>query len=211
MVYETAIAGHTYLLTNGFWYKIEKKFADRILKTVKRIPKSKLQLPAILKDAAGKLETEPAYNKRAAKGNASYFALLDAKLAKCATTSSGIEVCDLLSKDRHFVHIKHRKGGSSSLSHLFAQGRMSAEALLADEGFRKSASTHLKKKGNTWARLIPVKRPDPGKFSVVFTILGAKKVSPGVDLPFFSQLNLSRTYESLIAMGYKVEICGVEP
>jgi len=43
---------------------------------------------------------------------------------------------------------------------------------------------------------------------VVFAILGAGE-KPTEGLPFFSQLNLVRTYEALVALGYRVGVIGV--
>jgi Family of unknown function (DUF6119) len=47
---------------------------------------------------------------------------------------SSIEICDLLSSEKAFVHVK-AKTKSSTLSHLFAQGLNSAQAF-RDRGFR---------------------------------------------------------------------------
>ena len=137
------------------------------------------------------------------------MALLDRKTARCRGTSTGIEVCDLLTANGDLVHVKHRKGGSSSLSHLFAQGRMSGEALLRDSDFREDARRFLRSIRRSWARRIPVDKPDPGSYRVVFAILGADENHPGEGLPFFSQLNLVRTYEALMALGYRVGVIGI--
>jgi uncharacterized protein (TIGR04141 family) len=55
------------------------------------------------------------------------FALLDADPVIYGGGRSAIEICDLLSTDRVFVHVK-AKTKSSTLSHLFAQGLNSAQA-----------------------------------------------------------------------------------
>jgi uncharacterized protein (TIGR04141 family) len=60
------------------------------------------------------------YNERAAFAHGYY--LLDKKLVKSTRTTTAIELCDLLTSNREFVHVKHRKGGSAGLSHLFSQG-----------------------------------------------------------------------------------------
>jgi uncharacterized protein (TIGR04141 family) len=41
-----------------------------------------------------------------------------------------VELCDILTKDGTFIHVKKR-GRSSTLSHLFAQGITSSELLLS--------------------------------------------------------------------------------
>ena len=50
-----------------------------------------------------------------------------------------------MTNNKQFIHVKHRKGGSAGLSHLFAQGSVSAEILLGDKEFRKKARTVLKR------------------------------------------------------------------
>ena len=83
-----------------------------------------------------KLEDEGNYNERVSK-TLKYY-LLDKMLIKSTQTTSPIEVCDLLTSDSQFIHVKHRKGNSAGLSHLFAQGSVSADLILGDKEFRKS-------------------------------------------------------------------------
>jgi uncharacterized protein (TIGR04141 family) len=109
------------------------------------------------------------------------------------------------------IHVKHRKGGSSSLSHLFAQARMSAEALLRDADFRQDARRFLREIRPSLQARIPVMKPDPKDYRVVFAILGADPDDPGEGLPFFSQLNLARSAQAVEALGYRVGVIGVPP
>lgn len=52
-------------------------------------------------------------------------------------------------------------------------------------------------------------KPDPKDYRVVFAILGADPDNLGEGLPFFSQLNLVRNYEALLALGYDVGVIGL--
>lgn len=207
-VFEADHGGGRFVLTAGEWFEIDRDFATRVNRVLRRVPRAEVSLPNVRRQASGRLESEPRYNRRVAEEIAS-MALLDTKNARCRGTTTGIEVCDLLSKDGDLIHVKHRKGGSSSLSHLFAQGRMSGEALLRDEEFRGDARRFLRKIRISWERRIPVAKPDPGDYCVVFAVLGAEEQHPGGGLPFFSQLNLVRTYEALTALGYRVGVVGV--
>jgi hypothetical protein len=75
------------------------------------------------------LADEDAYNRRVV-GPGSGYVLLD----KCGLRTrqhnrgSGIEACDLLGPDNELIHVK-RADRSSALSHLFAQGEVSFDAL----------------------------------------------------------------------------------
>jgi len=208
LVFEARHEGGRFVLTTGEWFEIDRDFATRVTRLLGRVPKAEVSLPAVHREADGKLESEPEYNRRVAREDHT-MALLDAKTARCRGTSTGIEVCDLLSDDGDFIHVKHRKGGSSSLSHLFAQGRMSGEALLRDEEFRGDARRFLRQIRPAWERRIPVDKPDTRRYSIVFAILGGDEEHPAQRLPFFSQLNLVRTYEALDGLGYGVGVIGI--
>lgn len=205
--FETVISGKNYLLTSGDWFEIDRGFAKSVDRTLASIPVAKTKLPKLIVDKNGKFESEGIYNARAAQADPS-MALLDKKFAKCRSTSSPIEPCDLFTRNNEFIHIKHKKGGSSDLSHLFAQGRISAEALINDEDFRREVRGHLSEKPSL-QKAIPLLKPVSGNFIVVFAILGANDSQPAKDLPFFSKLNLARTYDALTSLGFNVAILGV--
>lgn len=172
LVFEAALRGRRFVLTAGEWFEVDRDFVSEVREILAQISGAKLQLPHVLRRATGKLEAEPDYNQRVARQDTT-IALLDTKVARCRTTTTGIEVCDLLTKDRDLLHVKHKKGGSSSLSHLFAQARISAEALLRDAEFREDARRFLRQIKPAWERRIPREKPDPGSYRVVFVILGA--------------------------------------
>lgn len=208
LVFETSAGNSTYVLTTGTWFEIDRDFSQRIQRTLSNIPKSEVNLPIVKMIEDNKLEAEPDYNVRVSL-EAPKVALLDRKTGRCHSTSTGVELCDLMTDNLDLIHVKHKKGGSSSLSHLFAQARISAEALISDEDFRKDLRQHLKDIKSSWEKRIPVTKPDPRNYNVVFAILGTRQSHPGSELPFFSQLNLARTYESLTSLGFKVSIIGV--
>ncbi len=208
LVFETSTQDETYALSAGIWFEVDKAFARRIRARLSGIPTSSLKLPRVFQQDDGHLEPEGDYNRRAS-GRRGSVVLMDQKLAACAMAGDSIEFCDLLSISRHLVHVKHRKGGSSSLSHLFAQARVSAEAFLSDENFREGVRDHLAEYGDRWQRLIPARSPVPALYRIVFAILGVTGAQPGSRIPFFSQLNLVRTYESLASRGFGVEVLGI--
>ncbi|WP_341265823.1 TIGR04141 family sporadically distributed protein [Morganella morganii] len=85
---------------------------------------------------------------------------MDKKLVKSSRTTTSIELCDLADvKNKILIHAKHRKGGSSGLSHLFAQASIASELILSDEEFRKAARVVIKDNhGNAAMNLVPAKK-----------------------------------------------------
>ena len=136
--------------------------------------------------------------------------VLDCKLAYCEESGHKIEVCDVLTKDREFVHVKRKEGGSSSLSHLFFQGRNSAFALMRDSQFRAEARGHLKSHGTAAVRRIQKEKPKMGSFKVVFAVMGRFKGAFADGLPFFSKMSLMSVAEELGERGVKVAVTKIE-
>jgi uncharacterized protein (TIGR04141 family) len=191
--------GRRYALSGGDWYEIETGYAQKIEKRVSKIMSAGLRLPA-----ARRGEQEGDYNARVA-GRGIYC--LDRKCAR--VDGDSLELCDLYSsKGRKFIHVKRWKA-SSTLSHLFAQGRVSAEALLSDATFRNEARELLTEQASSLASHIPAGRPDPAKYQVVFGIIkggrGWKR-----SLPFFSQLHLVRSAGALRRLGFEVRLERIE-
>lgn len=187
------------IIFGGNWYEIDKSFMNGVDSTLAMVALSDLKFPGVYvweEDGKNKIETEGDYNERAAAAQG--FFLLDKKLVKCTKTTSPIELCDLLTQGKQLIHVKHRKGGSAGLSHLFAQGSVSAEVMLGDKGFRKKARTVLRRVNPRARDLVPLNSIRSSEYEVIFLILGADGQSLKENLPFFSKVNLTRVYENLI-------------
>lgn len=199
----------TKIVFDGRWYEVDASFIDRISKTLELVQVSTLPFPSVevWEDSGqSKIESEGDYNSRAAAVHG-YF-LLDKKLVKTNRTTSPIELCDLLTPSRHFVHVKHRKGGSAGLSHLFAQGGVAAEIMLGDKDFRKKARVVLRGVDPAARDLMPLDSFKSSDFEIVFLILGEGSATLKQNLPFFSKVNLSKAYENLSQRGFRVSIAG---
>lgn len=203
-----------YILFSNSWFCIDVNFLNSIDQSLKTVPVSTISFPDVLKysvpvtktNKSGiALENEGDYNSRVS-GSAGYH-LLDKQLVKPRVGASSIEVCDLLSNSNEFIHAKHRKGGSSGISHLFAQGRIAAELLLSDQEFRKGARAKLK---GVSKDLIPLAKFDPAISEIIFLVLGDKSSDVKENLPFFSKINLWITYLSLTQRNFKVSIAGAQ-
>jgi len=123
---EVTLDGQQYFYRQGRWYEVGAGYLEYLRGQVDEIlgHKSGVSLPDWKRG-----EEEKDFNARAA--TASGYALLDRKLVHTKAHPRGIELCDLLGPDNELIHVK-RAGSSAPLSHLFAQGAVSAEALTTD-------------------------------------------------------------------------------
>lgn len=207
--FEITEGDKTKIIFDGKWYEIDATFIGRITEVLAHIPLCQLPFPAVETwEDNGKLmiEAEGDYNIRSAAASGYY--LLDKKLVKTDRATTAIELCDLLSPAKHLIHVKHRKGGSAGLSHLFAQGGVAAEIMLGDKAFRKKARTVLRGVNPAAGDLIPLGAVKSADYEIVFLVLGEASATLKQHLPFFSKVNLTKAFESLNQRGFRVSIAG---
>ncbi len=203
IVFEAQWKGSLYTLADGQWYRIASSFAEEVHAAVANLSPPSFTLPN-----ARVGERENIYNARTAAGN-NHLALMDSKLVRNGTGRDGVEVCDLFSDQRHFIHVK-RKTRSSTLSHLFAQGAVSAELFLEEGRFRTGFRDKLMEVQPELAPLIPVGDPNPREYEIVYAIIAKSAAGIPSSLPFFSQLHLTQVARRLRLLGYRVSVRGVE-
>lgn len=235
--FECVYEDKTYILFSRQWFTIDQDYVKRVEAAVQTIPLSTIVFPKVKlvekkkkiksakkpistdgddedrdsvtekeeEDSSTTPESEGDYNIRVAAELG--YVLMDKKLVKSDSSASPVEVCDILTPHKQFIHAKHRKGSSSGLSHLFAQGRVAAELLLSDKNFRKNARKHLD--GNS-RELIPLSNFRPKSNEIIFLVLGGSTNAVIKKLPFFSKINLISAYKSLSERQFKVSIAGAE-
>lgn len=203
LVFQTSYEGKNYILCSGTWYQVETSFYDQVnnyISTMVRV--SDIHLPECEEGV-----TEGDYNRSVATGNPNYC-LFDQKMIAVAGGPKKIESCDLFTKDKKFIHVKN-KGQSAQLSHLFAQGRVSAECFISDEEFRKQVSDIATTEFGT-----PVfdytQKPSSDEYEVVYAIIDDKESDLVNKLPFFSKVNLMLTAQDLDRMHFKYSVCLVK-
>jgi len=208
IVWETIQDGHLYVLIEGKWFKVDNNFAERVKKFVQSVPSPVYDLPAA---KTGERESE--YNLRVAQEDDS-FICLDKVLVKPEDAATSIEFCDLLSSKRQIIHVKKRTR-SATLSHLFAQGTVSARVFLQDGSVRKEIRKKIASmdNGKRFLKLIPdaSQRPNPSDYEITYVIISKKLEDNVADniaslLPFFSQLNLMQNAKILQGMGYRTAV-----
>lgn len=201
LVSEQRVNERLYALVEGKWFEIAETLVQQVDTAVSAIPVATVSLPA---GQPG--EAEGAYNARAASLSAD-LALLDKELVAPDGSTTRIEFCDLISTDGSLVHVK-RKSRSSTLSHLFAQGHVSAEALV-DGVLRDQVRTAITKAAGNgdasgWLELVPpsTSTPERDKVTVTYAVI-ANSSATGVEwLPFFSRLTLMQTVRDLNRLGF---------
>lgn len=199
----------TYVLSEGDFFEVAKDYLTDLNKAIASIEESGLDLPDYNADQEEGFE-EGDYNEAVAAGSAD-FLLLDRQTVTLESRTTPIEICDLMSSEGELVHVK-RKLNSSSLSHLFAQGLVSADLLLTSDEFRRvarrriQAQEHQKGVGNDFSQLISEDEGiTPSEFTVVYAIAAKWKNRALADaLPFFSKVNLRRQARDLRRMGFGV-------
>lgn len=182
----------TYILTNGKWYEIEKDFVDEIENNYRQVLNNSKSISLI---SANSCEKENEYNERLAQ-TLSNAILMDRKNIRYGGGASAIEFCDVFDVDNNrLIHIKNYYG-SSALSHLFAQGRVSGQLFLNDEKFREK----VKEKENSLP-FNSVEKPKPTDYQIIFGVIS--EYEEELNLPFFSKVNLKNEKKLLEAFGFQ--------
>jgi len=184
-----------YILSDGKWFEVDKNYVKRVNEYLdKNLDEWEGGTFPIYKSG------EMAQTSEGLKGEARYnselaqswgYDLLDGDLITHGGANSKIELCDLHSTNL-YIHIK-RYTRSSGLSHLFNQGKVSAELLCSDGEFRQKTIAKLVELGVTSE--ITVDRPEMKNIHVVFGVVSA--ASGDLKLPFFSQVALKNTVHFL--------------
>ena len=205
LVFETRLGQQAYVLSESQWFEISTTLVEDIRARLQLIPRSTVSLPP-----AQDGEWEESYNIRAA-AFAPGRALLDRKLSRVAAEHGPIEICDVFTPDGELVHVK-RRTQSATLSHLFAQGRISAEVIRRDPELREELRASLAAVDESLGETIPSHgNPfDPSALEIVYAIVTENPEDLPHSLPFFSRLNLARTHEYLTdTLGYRASLIGV--
>jgi len=183
--------GRKILLSNGKWYAIAQGFVDEVEESYRNTMDNSRGVSYI---GCNKEEHEDKYNERLSKKIGGV--LMDAKNITYGGGSSSIEFCDIYDeKNNTFIHIKHYYG-SSALSHLFAQGKVSGQLFLSDKKFREKVKDKEKK-----LKFNPETDPIPNEYKIVFGIISDS--SKPLNIPFFSKVNFKGTKNLLNTFGYK--------
>lgn len=194
-----------HILSNGKWYQIENSFATEVFESFDSFRE---QPVGVSLPECNQNEHEDKYNERVA-GEIENACSMDRKMIYHGGANQKIEFCDLLTKNRKLIHVKHY-GASSVLSHLFSQGLVSGELLLSDEEFREKLNKKLDELDEEPDYKLPdtTEKPKTSDYEIVFAIIS--KSDGELDIPFFSKVNIKNVKKQLDMLGYKVSLLKVE-
>lgn len=201
---EVLVDNAVYVLDEGDFYLVDRDYLTELDAEINGITETDLAFPSVARGTK-----EAAFNTEAAE--AADRLLMDRQLVRTSAATTPIEVCDVLTADRKLVHVK-RDLGSSDLSHLFAQGFVSADLLHRNRQFREAVRTKIAELDHTGT--FGFISPDglvPAQFEVVYVIVTDwRGRSFAQALPFFSKVNLRRVIADLQTHGFQVSRGGVQ-
>lgn len=186
-----------YILRNGIWYKVNRDFVSSVDDYLSDIDIHSFKFPKYSHDDEGD------YNEHVLKTE-SNFCLMDKKNIQIGGVYDKLEHCDLIRNGNEFVHVKLYRS-SSTLSHLFSQGFVAAEAFIKDSDYRQKLNPKLPASIQLKDSTL---RPNPNDYSVVYAI-ATKKDIPS-ELPFFSKVTLKNSLKTLRALDYNVLLAKID-
>jgi len=201
LVGEMELRGRIFILDEGEVFEVQADYLAELDQFIDRLPEAAVALPSTPIST-----TEQEYNHAAA--SAADLLLLDRRLVRIRSRTTPIEVCDLLSRDGELIHVK-RHLGSSDLSHLFAQGAISAELLQMNVEFRSSVRSLIRDSAGSRPEFDVLADDvfDPQKFEVVYAIVERwRDRSLAEALPFFSKVNLREFASNLASRDFRVSM-----
>jgi len=189
--------GHVYVLSLGQWFRIDKDYLSELRKKAAAIQDvtDDFKCPPWRKGTS-----EKDYNNQVA--NTHGWLLLDRQMFTFGDAANKIECADLLTPRLDFVHVKSMTS-SATMSHLFAQGTVSARLFRTQPEYREKVATAYREKyGNEF---------DTNSRSRVVYAIGTPKEGPiAKNLFFFSLVNLVQHKEMLDLMGLPVAVCRIK-
>lgn len=171
---EIIYENHTYALNAGEWYAVNRDFVNRVNSFYDSISLSDFPfIPytnKMMEGIDGK-KCEAAYNELLYQEDKENRILCDAQTISHGGGHSKIEFCDIFTKQQQLIHIKIYNG-SSPLSHLFSQGRVSAQLLKMDMGFREKVNNKFLTQRNCE---VPLDGITPGEYEIIYGIIQKKQ------------------------------------
>lgn len=186
-----------YVFSLGLWFRVAADFISQVRNYINQLPDltKELALPPMKKG-----EQEDEYNARVAEQR--QWLLLDKKQFKFDTYAERIEACDILTDTGILIAVKKMRS-SATLSHLFAQGSVSARLLKMNEVYIEALLSLLKRR---W----PEKTFNRDQFQFLYAISTDKRGPIADCLFFFSMINLMEHVQRIQLAGYKASLCKIE-
>ncbi len=210
VVAEVTLNEKIYILSNGQWREVSNDLQEKVKRYFQsnNLNMSVDYLPSNIRifDSERNQNREEIYNAAACQSSGSLFLFDQAKIT--IASEKKYEVCDLLSADKHLIHVKKYSSGASSISHLFTQGRFYSRAFSTDAVCRKEMTDWIEtntdevnagKNKAIFKSIIPEKSIDvlEGDYKIIFCVLHEAENFGIKDLPFMSQYELMNSHKYL--------------
>jgi len=194
-VFETEFNQKTYTISAGAWFLIDNNYAATTRSKVRAIE----DLTASFSFTPMRRgEAEGVYNKRLQQENKTWT-VLDAKNITLDEPHQRVEACDLLTQENQFLCVK-KMNRSSTLSHLFCQGSVSAVLLHDSAPYRNAIVTKANGRNANLLSPVPV---------FVFCIATERPGTIANELFLFSAINLLNHARTIERLGYKVAVAKI--
>lgn len=209
LVYETRLNDKLYILSEGDWYQVQANYVQEINNFFNNLYSStdKTHLNFLLD--AESIDNESTYINRLNQALPKYAICLDQNVIRAGGWNSSIEVCDFYTVHKDFIHIKNETS-SSTLSHLFMQGLVSAQAYKRSSDFRQKIKTKIDETNKSIGNTISIDEPITSNYRIVYAILRKSYQNGNFNLPFFSKVSLKATVEQLQDLNYRVGLCWIK-
>lgn len=199
-----------YILYNGLWRKISADFKQTVtdylnsndIKFDESILINELKNDINIYDSVTKQNREEIFNNDCVKNSENLF-LFDKSKIDIANEKK-YEICDILTANKEFVHVKKYKTGAASLSHLFTQAKLYSEAVIISTDTRKTMIDFIETEANnaesvnngknieTYKDILPIRgRLRESDYTVILCILTKDNIKL-TDLPFMTQYEISK-------------------
>tara|TARA_R110002073_G_scaffold258801_1_gene421814 strand:- start:836 stop:2512 length:1677 start_codon:yes stop_codon:yes gene_type:complete len=209
-IFETSLGGGAdqkyYVLFAGAWYCVDQDFKAEVDKAYDDLEKVEI------------VGATACLNERELiadlVGSRDDLLMLDQqKINPKGVRYGNLEPCDFFSAKGEFIHLKDGHS-SGSISHLWSQGVVSAEALISDHDFKVKLrrivkiESDKKASGTAFEELLPMaaQKPVRNDFKVVYGVMRKPYKDGSLGLPFFSKVSLQAAVRRLEEFGIPVAI-----
>jgi len=198
---EVELNGKAYCVNNGRWFCIDRDFVNLINAEYNAIPVSDRTF--LQHSTNHKKEND--YTVAYVASDPDHLLCMDAKVIYYGGGQSKVELCDVLTTDNTYIHIKPYSS-SATLSHLFNQAVVSAELVLGDPLFVGKANEKIREQTTNHNFLIETNGVRP---TIILAIISESN-GQRPHLPFFSKVALRYTKRRLETDGCKLYIKNIK-
>ncbi|MET8084564.1 DUF6119 family protein [Micromonospora sp. NPDC005237] len=202
VVAEVELGEGIYAPCAGAWYRIDRDHLAGLQERIRRIPDLTEELS--LRSWFAGAEDEGDYNLEALGSNIDHVVLDQSLFYSKGGRNLKVEICDLLTRRKELICVKKMKESSPTLSHLFAQGAVSARLFSDSRQYQSAVLQHFNKMAQA-TRVGAL-----GDWKIVFAIATDKPGKLADSLFFFSKVNLDLAERAIRGAGLGVALAKID-